>query len=159
MNQHYLIIPIGIQGSGKSYYYEKRLKDKGVIRISKDEIRFKLINPKKNEKNYNEKLEPTIELFTRIELLLMLKINEKDIYLDSTNIIYSKRIELIELARKHNYKVKIIYFDFPLETCLKRNSKREWKVDEKIIEEYSNKMCPLHWNNEYDQFLLINKEF
>lgn len=64
----------------------------------------------------------------------------KSIIVHNTNILKKHREPLIRLAKKHEYRSQIVYFDVPLEECIKRNRQRREAVPETILESFATLM-------------------
>lgn len=93
-----LVILVGMQGAGKTYYCEKFLAD--YERISQDE----------GPRTYAGVLK-------RLERLLE---GAPRIVIDRTNPLREQRSKFAEMARAVGYYLKIIYFDIPEEVCRER---------------------------------------
>ena len=105
-----LIILVGLQASGKSYFYNSRFAATHV-HISKDLMR--------NAKDRNSKQLALIEEALK---------NGKSVVVDNTNPRVSDRAPLIALGRKYGAKMIAYYFDAPVKECIGRNRKREGKA-------------------------------
>ena len=134
-----LYILIGVPGSGKSTYAEElyQKSERGTALVSSDQIRKSLYgnencqdNPKKV---FSIAHQATIDQLQR----------GYDVIFDATNIYAKDRMDLI---RKVCFEVKkevrfiAIYFDTPIETCIKRQDLRERKVPTKVIEKMGRQM-------------------
>ena len=91
-----LVILVGMQGSGKTYYCRTVLG--GHVRISQDEGPRSLGG-----------------VLARLEELLAER--TPLIVIDRTNPIRSQRESFAHLARQAGYRVKIVHFDLPREVC------------------------------------------
>jgi predicted kinase len=99
-----LVILVGMQGAGKTHYCETALPE--YERISQDE----------GPRTYQGVL---------LKLERLLREGAPRIVIDRTNPMRDQRRELAELARAAGYRVKIVYFDIPLKTCLERIPRRK----------------------------------
>lgn len=100
------VIFIGIQGSGKSTFYQQHLASTHT-RINLD----------------------TLKTRHRENLLLRECIREgKDFVVDNTNPTIEQRRHYIEAARAAGYTVIGYYFDVPIQDCLERNRARTGKA-------------------------------
>ena len=99
-----LIVLMGMQGAGKTYYCQTALLD--YERISQDE----------GPRSYRGVL---------LRLGELLRIGVPRIVIDRTNPVRSQRQEFAALARAAGYRVKIIYFDTPVEICQERIRQRK----------------------------------
>lgn len=111
-----LIIPIGPPGCGKSYH-----RPKDCLILSKDDLRFMLLNTKKTQIDFNNELEDLIKesqeyLFKK---LLKLRVN---IYLDATNI--HRRNRLFFVHKAYHYGYSILYYLFTNIKKARQNNRR-----------------------------------
>lgn len=101
-----LIIFIGIQGSGKSTFYQQHFSD-SHIRLNKDML------------NTNH----------RVQLLFSACIASKTkTVLDKTNPTSVERADFINAAKTANFEVIAYYFDCPFVDALARNNTRTGKA-------------------------------
>lgn len=98
-----LAILVGLQGSGKTYYCRTMLPN--WIRISQDE------GPRTFD-----------GVVRRLEELIAA--GEPRIVIDRTNPMRSQRDVFTRIARQAGYRVTIIHFDVPEETCRERIAAR-----------------------------------
>lgn len=94
-----LVILVGMQGAGKTYYCEHFLRD--YERISQDE----------GPRSYQG-------IVTRLHELLLKGVPR--IVIDRTNPMREQRKTFAEMAIAAGYYLKIIYFDVPEEICRER---------------------------------------
>lgn len=94
-----LVILVGMQGSGKTYYCRTVLGSH--VRISQDEGPRSLAG-----------------VLARLEELLAERVPL--IVIDRTNPIRSQRQSFIQLARQAGYRVRIVHFDLPRAVCEER---------------------------------------
>jgi len=66
----------------------------------------------------------------------------RSIVVHNTSHLKCHRMPLVEMARRAGYASRIVYFDVPLEECLRRNRLRspEERVPEAVIREYAEKL-------------------
>jgi predicted kinase len=99
------VIFIGLQGAGKSTFYQQRFASTHV-RINLD----------------------TLKTRHREILLLQECLREKrDFVVDNTNPTLEERRRYIAPAREAGFKVIGYYFDVPVQDCIERNKTREGK--------------------------------
>jgi predicted kinase len=104
MKNRELLILVGMQGSGKTYYCEHFLSDYG--HISQDE------GPRSYEGIVKKLHGMLIEGMPRIVI-------------DRTNPMREQRKKFAEMGRSAGYFVRIVYFDIPEEICRERIRCRE----------------------------------
>lgn len=130
-----LLILIGLPGSGKTTWAKKFIaerendSDEAWVRVCRDDIRFMLQSV--DFKVENENLVTEIEN-SAVRSALQLG---KSVLIDATHIKKSHRNAWHKIAKEYNVSVvEEKYFDVSLEECLKRNSQRDRKVPNSVIE-------------------------
>ncbi len=95
---------MGIVGAGKSTYADKLAEKVGGKVIASDEIRRDYVNKGEIPKAYDSKYNTIVfaEMHRQIEELAE---KGESIIVDSTNVPQSSREPIIEIAKKHGYKV------------------------------------------------------
>jgi predicted kinase len=99
------VLFIGIQGAGKSTFYQRRFADTHV-RINKDMLKTR----------YRE------QVFLHASILA-----KQSFVVDNTNVLASERAKYIELARTAGFRIVGYYFPVPVQHAIGRNHKREGK--------------------------------
>lgn len=129
-----IIITIGPQGSGKSTWATKFIKDNNnFIKVERDDIRYSIRNIGFGDSKF-ENLVTEIQ-YSMIHNALNSKYNV--IISDCNCNIKFLDILINEFKYKANISFKI--FDTPLEQCIDRDAKRERKVGEDVIKRtYTN---------------------
>ena len=149
MRMSTLWILVGIPGSGKSTWAKKFVKDKNIFIISRDEIRFSLLEPGDNY--FAKEKRVWSEYIKRIQFFLSVG----DVIADATHLNEKSREKLLSALDLTYVHVNTVYFDIPLETCLKRNELREGlaKVPPETIQSMRSSLTdPAH-----DTFYPYNK--
>ena len=100
------IILIGIQGSGKSTFYEQRFA------ATHRRLNLDTLNSRARER----------------ELLASFLEHKIDFVVDNTNVTAAGRQDYIRPAREANYRVIGYFFEPMVDDCLKRNEAREGKA-------------------------------
>lgn len=134
-----LILMIGAQGSGKTTYCKRKLKD--YIRISQDDM-----GKQKHIENFHKAIK-----------------RGDDIVVDRINHRSEQRRRYVDYARNYDYRIKFIWLDCDKITCFKRLEKREEHptiapdADHyKILSQYFDKF-ETPSSNEYDELERIEK--
>lgn len=114
------VIFIGLQGSGKTYYYNWHFAGK-FEHISLDEL--------------HTRNQERLALQACIE-------NELDFVVDNTNPTRAERNRYIQTAKASGYRVIGYYFESKLHDCIRRNDRREGKkrIQAKAVAATSNRM-------------------
>lgn len=128
-----LIIPIGIAGCGKTTLYEKQYKSQQYVRISADDIRFKMLDSGKTGIYFEPHVEPLVWRKVWHIFIEAMTFTQRDIYLDATNLTSLIRAPYINTALYYKYDIHYILFQNPLVDILKQNRERKRKVPEEIL--------------------------
>lgn len=159
----FLYLVIGIPGSGKTTWiknnFDNRIKERKVVYVSRDEIRFSLL---KDGENYFEHEPEVLDIFYS-------KINEalednKSVVVDQTSLTPQSRKKLINHLNFENLKEepKLIgyFFNIPINICIKRNEKRDGRrrVPEQKINYMNSILVPPSYGEGFDKIYLINKD-
>ena len=128
-----LIITVGLPGCGKSTYLEKL----GANAISSDEMR-RLLADDPTAQNINRRVFAAVRYLVKERL----KIGRPETYVDATNLTHWERRPYIRLGQLYEAEVEAIFFDVPLEICMRRNLQRNRNVPEEALLELARKLCP-----------------
>lgn len=134
MKNKRLFLLCGCPGSGKSTWVRQRINTYGGYHISRDEIRFAILDERGgNYFNYENEVIRTF--IARINELLDNDEQNIDIYVDATHLTDNSRNQIMrQLHLKDIYKIAV-WMKVPLDICLIRNNKRTGraKVPSKTI--------------------------
>ena len=124
MSEQRLILAIGLPGAGKSTW----LAERGVRPLSSDAMRILLSDDEDNQTIH-------MQVFEALRYLVVkrLQLGISATYLDATNLTRMHRRPFLTLAAKCGARAEALWFETPLEVCLKRNSKRERRVPEEVM--------------------------
>lgn len=128
---------VGIPASGKSTIAQKLVREENAVWLSSDKIREELYGDESIQGNGNE-------VFSLMEDRVRenLEAGNTVVY-DATCVFAKIRTDLLERLNGTYDKAYCHYFDVPLEEAIKRNSQRDRKVPEKVIQRmYNNLQCP-----------------
>lgn len=155
----HLIMMCGIPGSGKSTFAKQMIEnDENIVYISRDVIRFSLIKP--NEKYFSKEKEVKQTYFKQLRENL---IKGKTVIADATHLSPKSRQALISGIGYNKMQVTAVWFDVPLEVCLKRNSQRAGRerVPEKTITDmFYNKQKPIKTVERYiHRIITVDENF
>lgn len=117
-----IITLVGIPASGKSTFAEEYRK-KGYVIASTDEARKTLYGDEAIQGNIKDVL---CVVYGIVEDAVK---NHKNVVVDSTALTPYERMQILKFPARHI----AVYFDTPVDTCLRRNQERERHVPERII--------------------------
>lgn len=118
-----LYISAGLPGAGKSTFLKQNKKEEEVI-ISRDEIRFSLL---KEGEDYFAHEDEVFRIFKR-EIIKNL-LEGKNVYADATHLTPASQRKIASPVQHcTGCRVSYIYFNIPLEICLKRNENRKGTI-------------------------------
>lgn len=141
MKNKRLFLVCGCPGSGKSTWVRERVAKYGGYHISRDEIRFAILDERGGD--YFDYENEVIRTFvSRINELLDSDEQNVDIYVDATHLTNSSRNQIMRQLHLHDaYKIAV-WFDIPIELCKYRNKLRTGRavVPDKTIEDMYNRM-------------------
>ena len=141
-----LFIMIGAPGSGKSTWVKKQLRKDIDAYVSRDEIRFSMLQEGDEYFKYEK------EVFnTFVEKIATYLKDENDLYrvfADASHLNYGSRMKLLDGLKAQgvdfsSIDINYIFMFTSLKTCLERNAQREGRarVPDKTIEEMHNSLC------------------
>lgn len=118
-----LFVLIGAPGSGKSTYAKKYLLNENTIYVSRDEIRFSLINDE--DEYFSREKEVYREFIWQIYDAIHNK--HKDVIADATHLNDKSRAKLFSSLPLDFSKIDVIgvFFNTPLDICIKHNNMRK----------------------------------
>ena len=128
-----IVLAIGLPGAGKSTWFHKQ----GITPLSSDRLRF-LLADDEDEQGFQA------EIFHALRFLLEVRIGmgRPVSYVDATNLVAEQRQPFLEQAQKLGVAIEAIFFDVPLDVCLKRNSGRPRRVPEDVMRAMAQALEP-----------------
>lgn len=132
-----MIIFMGIQGSGKTYYYRQRLSD-DYAHVNLDELHTR----------------------NKESLFLQQLIGQgKNIVVDNTNPRIADRSRYIKLGKEAGYHIVGYFFESKIKDCIRRNDSREGKarLPAKAIAATSNKLQMPTKDEGFDELYFIRR--
>jgi predicted kinase len=157
MKQKRLWLTSGVPGSGKSTWVKNKLMRDGGIWISRDEIRFSLLE---DNEDYFAHEDEVIRLWTE-KIHNAIKDPEVwNVLIDATHLNDKSRKNIIDNLPEGDYVIVITIFDVPLETCYARNNLRAGrsKVPQTAIcNMYQSYRFPDKATENFDHIFIVNE--
>lgn len=142
-----LYVAVGLPGSGKSTWGNSR---KELKVHSSDLIRKELYDSESIQGDNNIIFNI---LHKKIEADL---IAGMDCYYDATSLTAKLRRGIVRRFRPHADKIVALYFNEPIEVCKERNSNRERKVPNGVIDKMASRLTPPELNEGFDEIFYKN---
>lgn len=118
------MVLVGLPGAGKSTW----LAQQGIQAISTDQIRAILSDDATNQ-NIHARVFATARYLLRQRLAIGRPVS----YLDATHLTPAERKPYVEIARRCGCEIEALFFDTPVEECVRRNSARDRVVPPDVI--------------------------
>lgn len=128
-----VIVLIGLPASGKSTWAAQQR----AVTLSSDALRQMLAGDASDQSIH-------VHVFAALRFLLRrrLAIARGDTIIDATNLTPRWRRDWIRTAANAGVPVEAVWFDTPLETCLRRNAARDRVVPAEAIRAMAQKLVP-----------------
>ena len=128
-----VLVLVGLPGSGKSTWAAAQ----PITVLSSDTIRQLLAGDATNQQIHKE-------VFRTLRFLLRrrLELGAPATIIDATNLLPIHRKPFIKLAHSLGADAEAVYFDTPLEECLRRNATRSRVVPPEVITALAAKLRP-----------------
>lgn len=141
-----VLVFVGLPGSGKSTW----AGENGVPVISTDALRG-LLADDITDQTVNKQ----VFLYVRALLRTRLAIGRPVTGIDATSVGPEGRAVYIRIARHWGARVEAVYFDTPLEECLRRNRERERMVPEAAILKMASELVPPSVGEGFDAVRVV----
>ncbi len=142
----YVVLTIGLPGSGKTTWFKRR----GVMPLSSDMLRSILFDDI-TEQRYQGLVFSTLRSLLRARLIAKMPWN----YVDATNLSPHERRQWIKMAKSFGYDVQAVFFDVPLEVCMERNRRRERMVSDEVMQKMAERLRPPSFKEGFSKITLV----
>ncbi|HEY0794415.1 MAG TPA: ATP-binding protein [Acidisarcina sp.] len=142
----YVVLTIGLPGSGKTTWFKRR----GVTPLSSDMLRNILFDDI-TEQRYQGLVFSTLRSLLRARLIAKMPWN----YVDATNLSPHERRQWIKMAKSFGYDVQAVFFDVPFEVCMERNRKRERTVNDDIMQKMNERLRPPSFKEGFSKITVV----
>ena len=150
--ENVLYLMMGIPGSGKSTYAKQFASRNKIQYISRDEIRFSLLQPT------DEYFDKENEVMKILREKTNLALENGSTLVDSTNLSEKSRARLLNYIKTECAAIVVLFMDTTVSTALKRNAlrkKREKVPDEELIRMYSRIEIPCNNGEDINYLVTI----
>lgn len=155
MKQKNLWVLCGIPGSGKSTWCEKAVKKPGAVRVSRDVIRFAMLE---DDEDYFAHEDDVFREFIRIINEHLWNDDVTDVFVDATHLNENSRNKLLRNIDLKNVSLNAINFIVDLDLAWQRNKLREGRsvVPFTVIRNMFNSYRPARKGEKYDYDKVID---
>lgn len=150
-----LILVCGLPGSGKSTYLSKFEHNINCTVVSRDKIRFSLLQ--EGEPYFSHEEDVCKNFWNQINEGLAAN---KNVYVDQTSLNPESRSYLLKHITSHYDELIIIWFNISMQTCLERNeNRRDTKafVPRGVIRRMSYQLVPPYLDEGFDKIYMYTE--
>jgi len=125
-----IVLLVGLPGSGKSTW---ALGKPGIL--SSDALRELLADDPDNQS-----IHARVFRVLRDLLKHRLELKRPVTYIDATNLTPYEREPYVKLARQFDCKIEAVFFDVPVDECIRRNRERTRVVPDEVIRKMADRL-------------------
>ena len=158
MKQKRLYVMCGPSGQGKSSWVQERLALYGGNWISRDLIRFSLVEA--DEDYFSHENQVLREFYKEINNKLSSPMFHSDVYADATHLTTKARREFFyNIGFRKDVEVIAVSFEAPVEVAIERNLKRMGRsnVPEKVIRDMHKRFVVPRFYEGFDAIIHVNQ--
>ncbi len=128
-----VILAVGLPASGKSTWFRRH----GIRPLSSDFLRVLLLDDETDQSRQDL-------VFSALRYLLRARLlaGRSPTYVDATNLTRKERRPYFRMAQAFGCEAEALFFDVPLEECLRRNRRRLRRVPEEAILRMARRLRP-----------------
>ena len=142
----FVVLAIGLPGSGKTTWFKRR----GVTPLSSDMLRSILFDDITDQR-YSGLVFSTLRSLLRARLIAKMPWN----YVDATNLSAHERRQWIKMAKSFGFDAQAVFFDVPLAVCMERNSKRDRRVADDVMEKMAERLRPPSFKEGFSKITVV----
>lgn len=140
------MILVGLPASGKSTWVAQQ----GGAAISSDELR-RWLRDDATDQSIHGLVFRLMREFVRLRIQLGAPVT----YIDATNLTRKHRRPFIKIAEQMGCHCEAVYFDVPVEECLRRNQRRARQVPEGVILAMAERLHPPSAEEGFQAIVII----
>ena len=126
---------VGLPGSGKSTWVQSKVTLGASGALSSDTLRELLADDPNNQNIHARVFRVMRELLKH-----RLELKRPVTYIDATNLTPKERRPYIKLADLYDCEIEAVFFDVPVEECMRRNRGRGRIVPDEVIAMMAQKL-------------------
>lgn len=128
-----VVVLVGLPASGKSTW----VAEQGVVAISSDELR-RWLRDDATDQTIHRIVFRLMRDFVRLRISLGAPVT----YVDATNLTRQHRRPFVKIAEHMGCACEAVFFDVPLDECLRRNEQRTRQVPPEAIRAMAERLQP-----------------
>ena len=123
-----IVLLVGLPGSGKSTWAQSKVTPGISGVLSSDAVRELLVDDANNQN-----IHARVFRVLRYVLKNRLELKRPVTYIDATNLTLKERRPYIKMADLLDAEIEAVFFDVPVEECIRRNRERGRVVPDDVI--------------------------